>query len=107
MPRHFNDAPGLCGQPEAGANQYRFNHTMVRIKDPERSLDSYTRGLGMRLIGRLDFEDMRFSLYFLGYLSEVDAASARRAPNRRPPCCARPCNAAGRCCSRHSPRSPV
>lgn len=75
MPRHFDHAPGLCERPDTETDQYRLNHTMVRIKDPERSLDFYTRGLGMRLIRRLDFEDMQFSLYFLGYLDEAEAAS--------------------------------
>lgn len=42
-----------------------FNHTMLRIKDPARSLDFYQRVLGMRLLDRRDFEEGRFSLFFL------------------------------------------
>ena len=38
---------------------------MLRVKDPKRSLDFYSRVLGMRLLRRLDFEEGRFSLYFL------------------------------------------
>lgn len=42
-----------------------------RIKDPQRSLDFYTRVLGFTLLEKLDFPDMKFSLYFLGqYPSE-------------------------------------
>jgi len=47
---------------------------MVRIKNPERSLDFYTRALGMRLIRRLDFDEMQFTLYFLGYLHDTEVA---------------------------------
>ena len=43
-----------------------------RIKDPKRSLDFYTRIIGMQLISKLDFADMNFSLYFLGFHSEDD-----------------------------------
>ena len=44
---------------------YIFNHTMLRIKDPARSLDFYQRILGMRLVDRRDFEEGKFSLFFL------------------------------------------
>ncbi|KAJ9514028.1 hypothetical protein QJQ45_021119 [Haematococcus lacustris] len=40
---------------------------LFRIKDPKVSLDFYTRILGFTLLERLDFPDMKFSLYFLGY----------------------------------------
>ncbi|MEQ6885763.1 lactoylglutathione lyase [Salicola sp. Rm-C-2C1-2] len=83
MPQHFDDAPGLCHEPDAETQQYRLNHTMVRIKDPEKSLDFYTRALGMRLIRRLDFEDMQFTLYFLGYLPEGAASEVPADPKER------------------------
>ena len=40
-----------------------------RIKDPKRSLDFYTRIIGMHLVSKLDFPDAKFSLYFLAYKS--------------------------------------
>ncbi|OLL26902.1 Lactoylglutathione lyase [Neolecta irregularis DAH-3] len=46
---------------------YKLNHTMIRIKEPKRSLDFYQDKLGMKLIGQKAFNESKFSLYFLGY----------------------------------------
>lgn len=46
---------------------YKFNHTMVRVKDPKKSLHFYRNVLGMKLFSKKDFEGAQFSLYFLGY----------------------------------------
>lgn len=45
---------------------------MYRIKDAKRSLDFYTRILGMRLLCKLDFPEMKFSLLFLGYREDAE-----------------------------------
>ena len=65
MSRHFDKAEGLCEQKDAATKGFVFNQTMLRIADPARSLDFYTRVMGMTLLKRLDFESMKFSLYFL------------------------------------------
>lgn len=65
MSRHFETAPGLCEARDSVTNDYVFNQTMLRIKDPERTLNFYTRVLGMTLVKKLPFPDMRFTLYFL------------------------------------------
>ncbi len=57
--------PGVCADAPAATRGFALNHTMLRVKDPARALDFYTRVLGMRLLRRLDFEEMKFSLYFL------------------------------------------
>jgi len=49
-----------------------FQQTMYRIKDPKISLDFYTRILGMRLLKKLDFPDMKFTLFFMGYEKAED-----------------------------------
>ena len=51
-----------------GTEGFVFNQTMMRIRDPGRSLDFYTNVLGMSLLKRLKFPSMQFSLYFLGYV---------------------------------------
>ena len=56
----------------ADKTSYRFLHTMIRVKDLEKSLDFYTRHLGMNLLRRREFADGRFTLAFVGYGEETD-----------------------------------
>lgn len=51
----------------AADERFRFLHTMVRVKDLEKSLDFYTRLLGMKLLRRKDYPEGRFTLAFVGY----------------------------------------
>ena len=48
-------------------NTNKLNHCMLRVRDPDASLNFYTEVLGARLIEKFDFENMGFSLYFLGF----------------------------------------
>jgi lactoylglutathione lyase len=48
----------------------RFLHTMIRVRDLDRSLDFYTRLLGMRLLRKTDYPGGRFTLAFVGYEEE-------------------------------------
>jgi lactoylglutathione lyase len=60
-----------AGAPEA-TRGFVLNHSMLRVKDPAVSLDFYTRILGMRVLRKLDFPEMQFSLYFLARLEESE-----------------------------------
>ena len=57
-----------------------LSQTMLRIKDPQKSLAFYRDVLGMTLVDRYDFPAGKFSLYFMGYpTSEIPADAAARA----------------------------
>jgi len=63
-------------QPDKETEDYVFNHMMLRIKDPKRSLEFYSKVMGMRMVKKLDFPSMKFSLYFLGNLSDEEVKNA-------------------------------
>lgn len=51
----------------------RLLHTMIRVRDMDRSLDFYTRLMGMKLLRRKDFPTGEFTLAFVGYGDEIDS----------------------------------
>ena len=42
-------------------------HTMIRVKDLDKSIEFYTRLLGMELLSRNDYPGGKFTLAFVGY----------------------------------------
>jgi len=54
-------------------SKYKFNHSMIRIKDPKRSVEYY-EFLGLKLINTIKNPDARFDLYFLAYDSPKAAS---------------------------------
>ncbi|KAH7397288.1 glyoxylase I [Pyrenochaeta sp. MPI-SDFR-AT-0127] len=46
--------------------KYKLNHSMIRVKDPKRSIAFY-EFLGMKVIDKLPNPDAKFDLYFLAY----------------------------------------
>ena len=71
--------PGVAEQVPSQTEGFTLNHSMLRVKDPERSLAFYTGVLGMRVLRRLDFQEMAFSLYFLAKLHEGERPPADAA----------------------------
>ncbi len=54
------------------STRFRILHTMIRVRDLDRSLDFYTRLLGMTQLRRKDFPGGTFTLAFVGYGGEAD-----------------------------------
>jgi len=52
----------------------RFLHTMLRVGDLQRSIDFYTRVMGMKLLRTTDRPDQQYSLAFLGYAANPEQA---------------------------------
>ncbi len=52
----------------------RILHTMLRVGDLQRSIDFYTKVMGMTLLRTTDRPDQKYSLAFLGYASNPDQA---------------------------------
>ncbi|KAF8476089.1 Glyoxalase/Bleomycin resistance protein/Dihydroxybiphenyl dioxygenase [Kalaharituber pfeilii] len=63
------DYEALAAQLHArtDTSKYKMNHTMIRVKDPQRSVKFYEDNFGMTLIHRMDYADAKFSLYFLAF----------------------------------------
>ncbi|HEY2890659.1 MAG TPA: lactoylglutathione lyase [Dongiaceae bacterium] len=56
---------------QSAANR-QFLHTMLRVLDLDKSIDFYTRHLGMKLLRRTDYPTGEFTLAFVGYGNEKD-----------------------------------
>ncbi|MFI4987138.1 MAG: lactoylglutathione lyase, partial [Alphaproteobacteria bacterium] len=54
-------------------SRFRFLHTMIRVRDLDKSLDFYTRLLGMKLLRKKDFPTGEFTLAFVGYGAEENS----------------------------------
>lgn len=48
-------------------SSYRLNHTMIRVKDAQRSIRFYREVLGMKLLSTSEHPNAEFTLYFLGF----------------------------------------
>jgi lactoylglutathione lyase len=53
---------------------FRLLHTMIRVRDLDKSIDFYTRLLGMNLLRKKDYPTGEFTLAFVGYGDETSNA---------------------------------
>jgi lactoylglutathione lyase len=58
----------------------RYLHTMVRIRDIDKSLNFYCAKLGMKEVRRIENERGRFTLIFLAAPEDEGRALAEKAP---------------------------
>ena len=56
-------------------------HTMLRVGDLQRSIDFYTRLLGMKLLRTTERPEQKYSLAFVGYGSNPDHAEIELTHN--------------------------
>lgn len=52
----------------------RFLHTMLRVGDMQRSIDFYTKVLGMNLLRTTERPEQKYSLAFVGFGDESEGA---------------------------------
>ena len=52
----------------------RILHTMLRVGDLQRSIDFYTKVMGMKLLRTTDRPEQKYSLAFVGYGDEREQA---------------------------------
>ena len=65
-------ATEAASRPAIDAGRARLLHTMIRVKDLDKSLDFYVDKLGMKLLRKRDYPTGKFTLAFVGYGDETD-----------------------------------
>ena len=53
----------------------RIDHQMMRVKNLDKSVDFYTRILGMKLLRQTEYPDGKFTNTFVGYQPEGEGTS--------------------------------
>ncbi len=59
----------------------KIDHTMMRVKDLEKSVDFYTRILGMKLLRQAEYPEGRFTNTFVGYQPEGEGPTLELTHN--------------------------
>ena len=66
--------------PDTAAN-YRMLHTMIRVKDLDKSIAFYTGPMGMKLLRKRDVPAGKYTLAFVGYGDESAEAALELTHN--------------------------
>jgi lactoylglutathione lyase len=67
----MDTAPATEAKQAGNTGRFRLLHTMLRVLDLDRSIDFYTRFLGMKLLRKHEVEAGRYTLAFVGYGEEA------------------------------------
>lgn len=70
-----------ANETSTDTSSYRFNHSMIRVKDPEKSLKFYQDVMGMQLFRTSEQKEANFTLYFLGYPGDFQIPKPEDTPN--------------------------
>jgi lactoylglutathione lyase len=76
QPIAWYDIKLVLSFPKHCANVVLQNHSMIRVKDAEKSLDFYQNIMGMDLKRVSEQKEAGFNLYFLGYGSPAPESTA-------------------------------
>jgi len=60
---------------------FQFDHTMIRVFDQEKTLDFYTRILGMKILRQKEYPKGRFTNTFVGYQGEGEGTTIEMTYN--------------------------
>ncbi len=71
QPKVALSAAGVSDIP-VQSEGFVYNHTMLRVKDPVKSLAFYTGVMGMTLLRHSQYPDAKFDLYFLAKLTKEE-----------------------------------
>lgn len=69
-PRRMSAAAATAALGTGALPNWTWQQSMIRIKDPAKSLPFYQDVMGLTLVDKYDFEEMGFSLYFMQSLPE-------------------------------------
>ncbi|XP_072021279.1 lactoylglutathione lyase-like [Amphiura filiformis] len=69
---NFEEVQSLCAEPDPSTKDFIRHHTNLLIKDPKKTLDFYSRILGMRLLYELDLPAMSMSTFYMGFAKAED-----------------------------------
>ncbi|MDA3922848.1 MAG: lactoylglutathione lyase [Salinisphaera sp.] len=79
MTFNTEQAPGVEGKVPQQTRGFVFNHTMLRVVDPSKSLAFYSKVFGMRLLRTSENPDAEFTLYFLATTEGEDVPADQDA----------------------------
>ncbi len=60
---------------------FRLDHTMIRVFDQDKTLDFYTRILGMKILRQNEYPEDRFTNTFVGYQGEDEGTTIEMTYN--------------------------